>query len=282
MSVDANLPQHLLESIKRGRCVLFAGAGLSIPLGMPCWNGLVERLIDEVASIEPDKGPEFESQYSSNHLMQAADYAKSELGPIAYFDVLRRFYGVQVEPHINHILATQIPFRGIITTNFDKMLETSFTIQHKCMPVTFTALSMSALASVLFRDQYFIFKLHGDVDYPESIILTRQDFDRIIFNSPHVKTFLQTVFLQNTILYVGYSLSDPDFDLVLTELSLKFASSTPPHYAILPNPDRIKAQEIRNRMNIRTIPYDPKDDHALLTEILIKIKELSGQLEGRG
>ena len=232
-----NLPEHLIGAVARGRCVAFAGAGVSIPSGLPGWKELVSSLVEEIRRIDPTKAREFSEQLKSGQLTQAAQYAKVELGERAYFDVLLRLYRTPAKPNVNHELLSQIPFRGLITTNFDKLIETACTLNSGVMPILFTPLSTSALASVLFSDRPFIFKFHGDIDHSESIILTRQDYDRVIFSSPHVKTFLHSVFSQNTVLFIGYSLSDPDFDLLLTELSMIFEGATPPHYALLPAPD---------------------------------------------
>ena len=48
--------------------------------------------------------------------------------------------------------------------------------------------------------------------------MTTRDYDRLILRSPHVRSFLQAIFLNYTLLLIGYSLRDPDFQLVLREL----------------------------------------------------------------
>lgn len=273
MTTEPIIPEHLLDSIRSGNCIGFVGSGLSIPSGLPSWSQLISLLIEEVRRIDPTKGVEFQQQVEMGHLLQVAQYAKAELGESAYFDVLIRCYRHGERHHSNHDLVTQIPFRGLITTNYDKLIETAFTLQKAEIPICFTPLSTSALASVLFSKRYFIFKLHGDIDYPESIILTKQDYTRILFSSPHVKTFIQSLFSQNTVLFIGYSLNDPDFDLLLTELTEIFAGSTPPHYAILPNPDPMKVHDLKSRLNVRAISYDPAEDHKQLSIILGTIEK---------
>ncbi len=267
------LPEHLVDAVAHGVCVAFAGAGVSMSSGMPGWRDLVSNLIEEIRRIDPSKEQEFGEQVVAGQLTQAAQYAKIELGERAYFDVLLRLYRTSAKPSTNHDLLSQIPFRGIITTNFDKLLETACTLNTGLMPTIFTSLSTSALASVLFSHRPFVFKFHGDIDHPESIILTKQDYDRVIFRSPHVKTFLHSIFSQNTVLFIGYSLNDPDFDLLLTELSVIFEGATPPHYAFLPNPDAIKVGDLKRRLNIRTVPYDSGANHEALTQMLQSLRD---------
>ena len=59
----------------------------------------------------------------------------------------------------------------------------------------------------------------------------------------------------------GYSLGDPDFQLILSELTLIFQSYIPTHYALLPEPAEFTVDHLLNRMNIRTVPYSTKDEH---------------------
>jgi hypothetical protein len=266
-------PDHLFNAVENGSCVLFAGAGISLGTGLPSWRALVKGLIERVGDIEPRKAITLRDEYDAGHLLRAAQYAKDELGPHEYFQFLGNILSLGVAPHVNHDLICSIPFRAVITTNFDKLIETAFTLRHRRMPTTFTGKSLSALASGLYANSFFLFKLHGDIDQPESIVLTRQDFDQIIYHSPHIKTFLHSMFARNTILYVGYSLNDPDFDLILGELAAQFAGNTPVHYALLPEPDPLKAQELKTRFNIRALPYDPADEHAAVTNFLEALRD---------
>ena len=62
-------------------------------------------------------------------------------------------------------------------------------------------------------------------------------------------------------LFVGYSLSDPDFQLILSELTLIFQNYTPTHFALLPEPPEFTVDHLLDRMNIQTLPYSTQDDH---------------------
>jgi hypothetical protein len=117
--------------------------------------------------------------------------------------------------------------------------------------------------------------LHGDISSPDSIVLTSQDYDRLILRSPFVRTFLQAVFLNFTLLFIGYSVSDPDFQLVLKELNLIFEGTTPPHYALLPDAHEFTAEHLMTKMNIQVISYDSKDSHKEATEFLQELQKVA-------
>jgi len=85
--------------------------------------------------------------------------------------------------------------RGVITTNYDRLLETAMTLQRQWTPNSFTSENISTMATALYNPELFLFKLHGDIDAADSIVLTARDYDRLILRSPHVRSFLQAVFL---------------------------------------------------------------------------------------
>ena len=81
-----------------------------------------------------------------------------------------------------------------------------------------------------------------------------------MFRSPFMHMFVQSVFLNFTLLFVGYSLSDPDFQLVLKEVNMIFSGGTTPHYALLPDPHEFTTEHLMLRMNIQIIPYSAADN----------------------
>jgi hypothetical protein len=77
------------------------------------------------------------------------------------------------------------------------------------------------------------------------------------------------------VLFVGYSLGDPDFQLILSELTLIFQSYIPTHYALLPEPPEFTVDHLPNRMNIQTLPYSTRDEHKEALEVLQILQESS-------
>jgi len=64
------IPVELTESLKKGECVLFVGAGLS--KGLPQWKELVEPLADELG-VSMDKDPRIIASWYEN------EFGRSEL-----------------------------------------------------------------------------------------------------------------------------------------------------------------------------------------------------------
>ena len=78
----------------------------------------------------------------------------------------------------------------------------------------------------------FLWKLHGDVLDPDSIVFDENDYDNLAVN-PRVLTVLDGLFQQNMVLFVGYSLKDPDLLPVLKRLATILKRQTGPHFALM-------------------------------------------------
>ena len=57
-----------------------------------------------------------------------------------------------------------------------------------------------------------IVKMHGDLRHEEHIIITQRDYDSFMERYPVVATHLSAMLITRTPLFIGYSLSDPDFE----------------------------------------------------------------------
>jgi len=271
----ATPPKPLLDSLKARRCMLFAGSGLSVPAGYPTWSGLVDQLVAEAANAFPDKAASLKTfTKKEKDPLLVGEFARSKLGPQRYGNLLRTVFAKPGKPQPSHDSIALTDYRAVITTNYDKLIETVVTFKRGWTPPVFSFESMPSLGSALFEGLFFVFKLHGDISSPESIVLTSQDYDRLMLRSPFVRSFLQAVFLNFTLLFIGYSISDPDFQLVLKELNLIFQGTTPPHYALLADPHEFTTEHLMAQLNIQVIPYDSKNSHQEATDFLAELQKV--------
>lgn len=161
------------------------------------------------------RGAEEKEFIREANYLDIAERFKRKVGKSRYFGALRRNYrkyGVVVSGA--HKILMRLQPDIMFTTNYDKLLETAYTEIHGEMPNV--ALNTCDLAGAqvgrsLHDEGLTIVKLHGDIDRPETIVLTREDYIGIQQRDMAFLNVFTTYLLMNTILFLGFSLEDPNF-----------------------------------------------------------------------
>lgn len=60
-----------------------------------------------------------------------------------------------------------------------------------------------------------IFKIHGSVNKPSSIVITGEDYDYFNRNCAYLAAKLITIFMEYPIIFIGYSISGPNIRTIL-------------------------------------------------------------------
>lgn len=212
------IPEELLNAIRGGRCVAFVGAGFSIPADVPDWGGLLLKVHQLGAPGESDFNHihELVGQGGAHSLDQAAQYLKDKFDG-KFVELVRQAVAGEdwsiVDDRLWYLL--RIPFRAILTTNFDAGLPGS-----PAVPAVFRRIlgkdGRRPWANAFWNEPALdhVVKLHGDVtagasrDDPNPIVLTRQDYRRRVYDSSAYAVFLRSIFANYTVLFLGCSLQD--------------------------------------------------------------------------
>lgn len=107
---------------------------------------------------------------------------------------------------------------GVITTNFDTLLESIFE-NYDC----YTSQTELLFASTTGIGE--IYKIHGSVTRPETMILTEKDFDLYKNKQDYMLSKILTIFGEYPIIFLGYSLNDQNVRDVIGALA-KYAGPT--------------------------------------------------------
>lgn len=89
---------------------------------------------------------------------------------------------------------------GIITTNYDQLLEELSGFNSYIGQGELLSKSTSGVGE--------IYKIHGSILKPNSIVITRQDYDSFDKKSQYLSAKLITIFMENPIFFIGYSIQD--------------------------------------------------------------------------
>jgi hypothetical protein len=202
----------LADAIKRRHAILFVGAGVSMTVGLPSWQNLVDHLLKEL-----DLSPDLIDGMNDGYQMLAEFYRLKQGGVGSLRSWLDRNWKVATDRVADsplHKLIVDLDFPTIYTTNYDRNLETAFDLHNKPYAKIANAKQMADAPDGVTH----IVKYHGDFDDDASLVLTETDFlDRLSFDSPLDIRFRADA-LARTILFIGYSMSDPNIRLLLHDI----------------------------------------------------------------
>lgn len=110
------------------------------------------------------------------------------------------------------LMENQNKFAGIITTNYDTILEKVFN--------DFSVLiGQDSLLVSNSLNIFEIFKIHGCSSNPNSIVLTEEDYDNFDSKLKYLSAKLLTIFVEHPIIFLGYGLGDANIRKLLNEIA---------------------------------------------------------------
>ncbi|GGL75297.1 hypothetical protein GCM10010840_11770 [Deinococcus aerolatus] len=225
---------------------LFVGSGMSIRyLGLESWSGLLQKFASESSNVldyykvrtqlkdddeqilsMPMTGTLVASDFTDVWFRSPKYEAQREkyLGRAGFREApikiaISEYMSEKTldESSLSDDLATEINFlksaraRGIITTNYDTLMEQVF--PNFTPYVGQNDLITSQLT--LVRD---IYKIHGSIEDPSSIVLTYEDYKKFLGINKYLVAKIMTIFVENPIIFFGYSIGDYNVQAILSDI----------------------------------------------------------------
>jgi hypothetical protein len=194
-----DLPESLIRVQKAGRLVVFAGAGVSMPSpsNYPNFDELAENVAAGVLSREPNEpidrflGRLADKKVKVHERVQKI-LSDPSSAPNPLHSSLLRLFGTADTVRL-------------VTTNFDSHFTTAALLTFESKePEIYYAPALPLGDS--FQGAAY---LHGSVERsPERLVLTDTEFGRAYLTQGWARRFLQQLFAQYAVLFVGYSHSD--------------------------------------------------------------------------
>ena len=303
----AAIPERLLLAHARGEVLFIAGAGISMPAGLPDFRGLVLNVykqcdtpVYDVISKMPIKAcNQCHMNLSGLNYAQAAEvrrfingdydvvlgmlerrmdgqsHGKSSMRKA----VVRELMDAKAKPAPMHNALMRLANRGgpvtIITTNFDLLLEDA---AKKPQLQTYT---LGGIPRPMHLNDFAgILHIHGaldrDPDRISDLIVTDQDFGEYYLRRRVVPDFIYDAARLFHLVLVGYSANDAPMRYLLNAVagdSVHF-KDLKERFSFVGTQDPVEEADWKGR-GITPIPYDPVNNHVELLKTFERWAKLS-------
>lgn len=235
--------------------VIFVGAGVSKNSGVCSWWELIKKIADKLGenkcnlctrkkSMNADdigqwcSNCEDKYNFSADDLLRLPQYFYETFGDSEdekkpYYDFLEaEFCNKEYEPNDIDKLIVKLEPEHIITTNYDHLLEN---VKDPSVSRYVVITKDDDILSQKGRN--YIIKMHGDIDDLKHIVLKEDDY--LNYSQTHViiETFIKSLLIDKTFLFIGYSLNDNNLKLIMSYIKFfvkeKGVNTRQPHYLVV-------------------------------------------------
>jgi hypothetical protein len=248
-----DLVANLATAIGRGECILFLGAGVHSPPPIDSKYSYPEnerppsgKRLAETLAGECDFHRDFPEDSTTNLQRVALCYERrSNRAKLIQRVTVEITQGRKSSAALRALAA--LPFPIIVTTNYDQFFERALTRLEKEPQVSIYSADPTAVTKDVRRispASPFVFKIHGDLSEPSSIVITDEDYvhfvmrmsDRAAFHP--VPESINFYMKRWPTLFVGYSLMDYNLRLLFKSLRWKVdKAELPDTYSVDLYPD---------------------------------------------
>lgn len=284
MNNDIEVLQNILG---REDAILFVGSGISLWSGLPTWPGLIDELAYFIERLGHSSDL-MRAEAARGDLLQAASYGFTKLTQLQIGEFVRSACrsGASEPSNIHEKLVNLAP-RCYITTNYDDLLEQSLRTWRPEVKfgTSVTNRNITAIADIIqARRTDFVFKPHGDAYDTESIVLTREQYRKLLPQGERHAALdaLKTLMVTRPVVYFGFGLRDPDFLYLRDIISNIYTGGNIDHYAVVADVGYEEKVYWRNNFGLHLMGYetlpkaDGKRDHSPLLKLIDKLGRAGG------
>lgn len=210
--------QELAAFAREGKLVPFMGAGVSVSAGGPSWSELIQQLASGIEMSESET--ESLTRVNRSALDQAAYLRERYLDRARESDVdsSAEDFGVAIAAAVSveryglaPSLLASLRTEQAITLNYDDLFERAASDAKDPRTVIPGATSKTV-------SNKWLLKLHGSVDDPASIVLTRDDYLGYNTTREALSAIVKANLITHHLMFVGFGLADDHFHQIIHDV----------------------------------------------------------------
>jgi SIR2-like domain len=221
---DRELTDALFSEIARHKVLPFIGAGCSFGHLQTDWDAVRDQMASEAmvpATEHCNVASAYVSKYGRDELIRLL---KDNLHVESFVD----------EKGASYLALLGLNLSAYYTTNQDNIFELCSTKYGRPFR---TIVDIGDFKSAQPGEQY-LYKFHGSLEKPETVVFTAEDYERRMGLSPHpLDIRLRSDAIAKSLLFIGYSFRDPNIRQVLSMLKKVFGNQLPNAYLVEFNSD---------------------------------------------
>ena len=247
---------ELINQIRAGNVVLWAGSGFSKYTGYPDGKQLAEIIKENVQDSDRKY---FEDK---QQLIDVAQEFSEFYGSERLIEILKNAFNEEPTSLQYHQMIEQIPqITHIVTTNYDHLFERAY--GDKICPIV----KEQDIPKSIMRDKAVVYKIHGSLESPDTIVITWDDYRKFYAKQDSlIWTKIKTLIAENTILLLGYAFEDLHIQYLFDNVFKKLGNAPKEIFWISPGLPQHKLAHYSKDYPIRYID-------ATAEEAIPKIKE---------
>ena len=264
-----NSPDTLQKAASFQRLALFVGSGISASATNsanqhpPTWAELLRKLSSLAPQTNRDR---ILALISDNHLLQAAELLRyiirKDYSSSAFNEKLKTLVNGPkndpFKPSEWHDTIDQLNPQIIITTNYDNLLEGK-----SCETYAVNTFSTETVDNHIRIGTTTILKIHGDANKAyndgEDLILSISDYARARQKGKLAFDTIKSILLTHTTLFLGYSMNDPDLQIILEDLFFDRDVASP-HFLLTKSAQDYEIEYFKSCYGIQVLQFE---DHGL-------------------
>jgi hypothetical protein len=196
------------------RLVLFLGGGVGRGAGLPLWGEMLDGLAERAGMSAAERGAIAQLDPLDRARLIGKRLHGGSLGAL-----VAELLGGYRHHSLSHALLAALPVEEVVTTNYDLLFEQA-----------------SAAAGFPVRvlpdrprpdDRRWLLKMHGSIDRPDEIVLTREDYLRYEERRAALSGIVQALLITRHMLFVGFALRDQNFHRISDAVRKAFRVPAP-------------------------------------------------------
>lgn len=274
-------PNSLVAEIAERRCIIFLGSGASASCidpangqKPPTWVALLNEAMGLVR--DQDIPAIARKLIEQEKYLDAAELIFSRVESAEARTFYRQRFAIpKYEPSQIHEIVLELDPKLVITTNYDEIYDNFCRSGEAGDGYSVRRYYEDSVLDEIRSTARIVIKAHGCITDTSKMVLTRSQYFRARADYPGFFSILDSLFLVNTLLFIGYSFADPDIQLVLESAQLTVPSRHP-HYALVSSGrHQAISAAIRSTYNVKLLEYNaPDHDHSEGIQALSELKDL--------